>query len=303
MTSDGRYLLSVGSYPDKTPQTVVYDMQAGKVVRELAADKADFSGSNDLIVLAFEGKDNNYRIEVRDIRTNKLIRSRNVSQLFTGYNNSGSHAHSLMFLDDGKTLAFTTLNDPTVTVQAWDLAADTVRELVQLPASWGSVIDIRPALKQVFTSAASGVDSFALDGGADGLATSKTKPSAAFAANLSPDKKTLAIIAGGSGYDTGNRLWVMDLEADRSALARPSTPRRCRGTCGGNDRGPTSDRRFKYRQGDTSDRSGRRGFRCRGPAVGMDDDWIGLVDLDTGKLVRKMKPANDVFSDRALQIR
>jgi hypothetical protein len=70
LTPDGRYVLSVGTATNEPSQTIVYDMQARKVVREYTADQADFANSNDLVVLTFEQKDDNHRIEVRDIRTN-----------------------------------------------------------------------------------------------------------------------------------------------------------------------------------------------------------------------------------------
>ncbi|WP_431554892.1 caspase family protein [Methyloceanibacter sp.] len=322
MTPDGHYALSVGTATDQPSQTIVYDMQTRKVVREYAAGQADFANSNDLVVLTFAQKDDNHRIEIRDVRSNKLVSSKIIPHLFNAeaYGQSGSEAHSLSFLDDDKTLAYATLNDTTGTIQAWDIGTGAVKDLLKLPLSWSSVLDIRPKMNRVLISAPSGVESHALNGGEE-EASSKTKPSAAAFAELSPDKKTLAIVAGGGDYDVSNRLWIMDLESG-SIRASITFDKKYGQVSEARFRGTAAELIVTTGQGqllfvdaatgnitrDLDLKSGDRtyfvGFDVSRhgdlAAVTMNDDLIRLVDLDSGKIVQTMKPSDKNMAGNVL---
>jgi WD40 repeat protein len=322
MTPDGHYILSVGTATDQPSQTIVYDMQARKVVREYTAGQADFANSNDLVVLTFAQKDDNARIEIRDIRSNKLVGSKVVSHLFNAeaYMQSGSEAHSLSFLEDGRTLAYAVLKDPSGTIEGWDPTTGSVKDILKLPLSWSGVLDIRPKMNRVLTSAPSGVESHALNGG-DEETSSKTKPSAAAFAQLSPDKKTLAIVAGSDNYDVSNRLWIMDLESGsiRTSITFDKkygevSEARFSGTA------PelivtTSQGQLLFVDAATGnvardldlksgDRTYFEGFDVSRhgdlAAVTMNDDLIRLVDLDSGKIVRTMKPSDKNMAGNVL---
>ncbi|MEC9367584.1 MAG: caspase family protein [Pseudomonadota bacterium] len=313
VSDDGRYLLSVGEYPDKPSQTLIYDMTARKIVREYPAAWADISGSGKFVVLITEQKDDKHRIEVREIATNKVVGTRAVADYFDGPD-SGSSGHSLKFLNDDATLAYFTIDDGKGVLHGWNLASGAVTELAVVALDWGSVIDIRPELGQVFVASPWGVDSTPIGKKPESAGETGARPSTVSAAQISADRKTLAVIGESTKEYGSSRLWIIDLESGAVKhsleLDYDVETLRFRGQGKelvlGDDDGKlvifdtVSAKALKTINLGTADGDSVVGLdvsRHGDLAVtAAGDDWIRIVDLDSGRVTQKIKPTGDIYS-------
>ena len=214
MSADGSVAasLAVGTNP-AAGEVLVFDLRKNVLIDRFHSVAVGLSADGSLIALATPRSGGKINIEIRDVRTKKLIASKVVSGLLSselGAALNRHHGNAFGFVDDS-TLGYfaSTRLDPVKPFHVWNFKKGEDRILFKSSLPYGAQVAIRPDLGSVLVSSTNGIRKYRLADGAEPLAKLRRPNLHVAAADLAADGSALAI-AGGADDGVADQIFLVD---------------------------------------------------------------------------------------------